>query len=86
MVFFLDMGLEKVQLLTENRLNKIDGLTQKDIHESSESHLRKASAVADALVEEYGWVRITCVADGKILPPEEIAEAVYKEFLAGNMR
>ena len=76
-VFFLNIPPEINQELIKNRNNKITGQQEKDIHEKSEKHLRASYRSALALVAEYGWTEINCVAQGKLRSIESIHEEIW---------
>jgi len=49
----------------------------KDIHESSMPHLQATYEAYSRLAQGPGWVRIDCAPGGEVLPPEQIAQAVW---------
>ncbi|MBQ9267113.1 MAG: thymidylate kinase [Clostridia bacterium] len=80
-VFFLDMPLEKAKELMANRPNKITHEKKKDIHESSEEHLKAAYNAGVYVAEKYHWYHVLCCAeDGSVRPIDEIHEEIYSEI------
>jgi len=79
MVIFLDLPTEFSNKLNENRANKIDGSSTKDIHESNKLHLEKAYCNAKYVADKYNWVTIKCDSEGKVRSKENIAEEIYQE-------
>ncbi len=76
--FFLDMPMEYAVSLMSERMNKIDGSSEKDIHESDMEYLRKSYDSAVFVADKYMWKHIACVENGRIRTPEEIHEEIYK--------
>ena len=70
---FLDIPLEISEQLTESR-------GKRDAHESDPDHLANAYRSYHAMIKEFpdDFAVIHCVENGKILPPEEIHESVWK--------
>lgn len=79
-VFFLDVSPSVSQKLINTRLNKIDNQAEKDIHERNIGHLTDAYNNSQYIVDKYGWTRILCEADGKMLPKEQIHELIYEQL------
>jgi dTMP kinase len=66
--------------LTENREERkyLHGRT-KDIHEKDTNHLIQAEKMYLSLAKRFKhWVKIDCVIDGKLLPPQEIHKKVIE--------
>lgn len=59
-VIFLDMPPKFARELMHERLNKITGEAEKDIHEKSADYLEKAYENAVYVAEKFGWERIRC--------------------------
>lgn len=78
-VIFLDMPPEYARMLMKERMNKITGEAQKDIHERDKNHLETSYNNAVAVADYLKWQKISCVADGKVRKREEIAEEIYKK-------
>jgi dTMP kinase len=79
-VFFFDMPTEYAIKLMENRLNKITGEKEKDIHEKNVDHLKAAYESGCYMVEKYNWDRINCVKNGEIRSIEDIHDEVYSKI------
>lgn len=69
---FLDMPVEWGKKLMQERANKIDGGSQKDIHESNDEYLLKSYDTAVKAAKKYGWKRISCVDEKGIRAVEDI--------------
>lgn len=65
-VFFLDMPPEYARMLMANRMNKITGEAEKDIHEKNTTYLGKAYENAVGVCKHLGWHRICCAKDGAV--------------------
>lgn len=76
-VVFLDMPPEYSRQLMQDRINKYTGEAKKDIHETNLSHLSDTYNAARDIMKEYGWLRIDCVADGRIKTIDEIHNEIY---------
>lgn len=79
-VFFFDMPTEYAIKLMENRLNKITGEKEKDIHEKNPEHLKAAYNAGVYMVEKYKWDRINCIKNGEIRSIEDIHNEVYSKI------
>lgn len=75
---FLDMPPKFGITLIEGRNNKFSGTEKLDIHESDFSYLEKSYENAKYVAEKFGWQTISCVADGKIRPIEDIQKDIVK--------
>lgn len=78
-VIFLDMPPFYARKLMKERLNKITGEAQKDIHERDKNHLETSYNNAVAVAKYLNWERISCVHDENVRKREEIAEEIYKK-------
>lgn len=78
LVIFLDVSNETTKQLTENRLNKINNGSQKDIHECNHNYQKNCYDLSRYLVEKYGWIRIQCIQEGKLLSKYRIHREIYK--------
>lgn len=76
-VIFLDMPPEYGQRLMKERINKITGLNEKDIHEKSADHLRDSYNNACSIADAYGWNRICCVRGGDLRNIADINDEIY---------
>lgn len=80
-VFFLDVPLEFSEKLMENRKNKFNETSPKDIHERNKKHLEDAYYTAKFVAEKYNWVKIKCTNGKNLKSIEEIHEIIYKEMI-----
>lgn len=79
-VFFLDIPPTINQKLMKDRVNKMTGGVEKDIHEKSPKHLEHAYSNAIELIDEYGWTAIKCVDNkGNLRSIASIHEEIYRE-------
>lgn len=78
MVIFLDMPIESIKKLIQNRKNKITGERVKDIHEKDMNYLLKSYNNACNIAKNQSWKRISCVKNGSIKGIDEIAEEIYE--------
>lgn len=74
---FLDMPVEWGKKLMNDRANKIDGSTSKDIHESNSDYLNDSYNTAVCAAEKYGWKRISCVNEKGIRAVEDINAEIF---------
>lgn len=70
-VLFLDMPIEQVHILLQNRQGKTE-----DIHERDMEYLQHCYSTASFLADKLGWKRIECVKNGKIRTIEDISEDI----------
>lgn len=77
-VIFLDMPPAYSLRLMKDRLNKITGDSEKDIHEKDKTYLERVYKTSKLLAEKLGWKRINCVYKGEIRTREAIHDDVYK--------
>lgn len=73
-VFYLDVKVEIALQLIESQGKK------KDIHESDAEYLRASQTEARWLAKKLGWVKINCIKNGKILPPQEIRKKIWSSL------
>lgn len=76
-VIFLDMPPEISQKLMKNRLNKITGESEKDIHERNSEYLTKSYVNSLDICKKYSWKKISCVDNEKLKTIEEINNEIY---------
>ncbi len=69
---FLDMPVEWGKKLMQERANKIDGGSEKDIHERNDEYLIKSYNTAVNAAKKYGWKRVSCVDEKGIRAVEDI--------------
>lgn len=80
-VMFLDVPLDFSKKLMENRANKINGSTKKDIHESDLEYLANCSNNSDYVANKFNWTRINCIADDSLRSIEDIHKDIYEEVI-----
>lgn len=81
-VFFLDMPFEISYALLQER-DKAQGKksgTKKDIHEDDPDYLKKTYENARFVCENFGWTKIDCVSEGKLLGIEDIQKKIINEL------
>ena len=78
-VIFLDMPPEFARMLMKERMNKITGEAEKDIHERDKNHLETSYNNAMSVAEYLNWQIISCVDGENVRKREEIAEEIYKK-------
>ena len=76
LTLFLDMPVKYAKILMENRLNKIDNTSVKDIHESDDAYLQKSYDNAVYVAKKLSWKRISCVENERIKSVEEISNEI----------
>ena len=78
LVIFLNVPSQLGQKLVKKK-NKRAYLQGKknDIHEKSKSHLTDAEHEAPRLIKKFGWKKIDCLKDKKLLSKEKIAQKVW---------
>lgn len=74
---FLDMPPKYGIELMSDRLNKSNGESKKDIHESDTEYLVQSYENAIYVSKRFGWTHISCVSDGKIRSVEDINDEIY---------
>ncbi|HZK34078.1 MAG TPA: thymidylate kinase [Bacillota bacterium] len=79
-VVFLDMPPAYSLQLMKDRLNKITGDSEKDIHERDKAYLERVYKTSVLLAEKFGWLRIDCVDGGEIRTRDAIHNDVYKNI------
>jgi dTMP kinase len=81
-VFLLDVPVEVTTELTKDRLSKMDGSAQKDIHEANVAYLKKSYDTAIDLAELYKWNRISCINEEKEMRSvEDIHTEIYQSVI-----
>lgn len=78
-VIFLDVDPKVSQELMRNRLNKITGEEEKDIHESDEEYLLKSYNNSLKIAEKYGWDKVKCTEGMSLRTIEDIHEEIYNK-------
>lgn len=78
-VIFLDVDPMVSQELMKNRLNKITGEEQKDIHESNKEYLVKSYNNSLKIAEKYSWNKVICTEERSLRTIDDIHEEIYKK-------
>lgn len=76
-IMFLDMPPEFSQRLMKERKNKINGCSEKDIHEKDIDYLKMSYKNSCFIAEKYNWSRIKCTDNGEIKSIEAIHNEIY---------
>lgn len=77
-VFLLDVPVDVTTELTKDRLSKMDGSNQKDIHEADIKYLEHCYETALWVADYYKWNRISCInEERKMRSIEDIHEEIY---------
>ncbi|MBE7022358.1 MAG: thymidylate kinase [Ruminococcaceae bacterium] len=79
LVLFLDMPPQHARQLMKDRLNKITGGSQKDIHESDPSYLERAYENAMTIAKTCDWQIVHCAEGEAVRSIDEIAEELYRQ-------
>lgn len=79
-VIYLNVPYDYSEKLMINRLNKIDGKNNKDIHESNLTYLKKCNESSLNIAIEKKWIIIECVKDGKMREIEDINEEILAKL------
>lgn len=74
---FLNMPPEFAAQLIKARNNKINGSTEKDIHESDSAYMLNAYNSAVELAKQKNWFTVLCAENGRIKTPEEISDEIF---------
>lgn len=76
-VIFLDVPPAVSQQWMQDRISKMDGSEEKDIHERDTEHLVKAYQTALELCGLEHWLRVPAVEDGRLMGVEQIHQRVW---------
>jgi dTMP kinase len=79
-VFLLDIDPDISYKLIAGRDNKFSHQKEKDIHERNGGYLKRCYAEALALAEKYGWIRVDCVSNGRLLDVRAIHARLYESI------
>jgi len=79
-IFFLNMPIDCVEKLIQNRKNKFDANSKKDIHESDERHLIESREAAVEVARDYNWIEIKCALNGNIRTREDISKEIFSHL------
>lgn len=77
-VIFLDVDPMVSQQLMKNRLNKITGEEEKDIHESNEEYLVNSYNNSLKIADKYSWNKVKCTEGTTLRTIDNIHEEIYK--------
>lgn len=77
-VIFLDVPPAVSRQWMQDRVSKMDGSDQKDIHERDTEHLDKAYQTALELCGLEHWLRIPAVEAGKLMDVEQIHQRIWE--------
>lgn len=80
LTFFMNMPIEWVIKLIENRPDEITGNAKKDIHERNTKHLENSLTSGLYAAKRLGWYVIDCVKDGELRTIEDINNEIYNEI------
>lgn len=78
MTLFLDVPPETSKKLIEHRQRKDSDATGKDILESEKTFLNDSYRAAQKVVKDWGWMRVPCTKNGKLLPTNIISDKVWE--------
>ncbi|MBE7039412.1 MAG: thymidylate kinase [Ruminococcaceae bacterium] len=78
-VIFLDMPPAFARELMRERMNKITGDAQKDIHERDTDYLETSYNNAVSIARLLKWNKVSCIKDEKVRTREEIAHEIYEK-------
>lgn len=80
LTFFMNVPIETVLKLIENRPDEITGNSKKDIHERDITHLENSLKSGLYAAKKLGWYVVDCIKDGVLRSIEEINEEIYLEI------
>lgn len=80
-IIFLDLKPEISEKLRENRMNKITGESEKDIHENNIEYMNMCYENSIEIANKYNWNIVKCYEDNKMKSIEEIRNDIYKIVL-----
>ncbi len=78
LTIFLDMPVDVALSLMDKRYH--GDASKKDIHEADRDYLLACHEAAVYAAEHFGWVRINCVEEGKLLSPHVIHEKIMERI------
>lgn len=78
-VIFLDVDPMVSQQLMKNRLNKITGEEEKDIHESNAEYLVNSYNNSLKIADKYRWNKVKCTEGASLRTIDDIHEEIYKK-------
>lgn len=80
LVIYLDTDIEASRRQMSHRQSETN--TKADIHEKDLAHLRSSLEAGRFAAEHFGWLKISCVRDGKMREIDDIHEEIYKSVSA----
>lgn len=78
--FFMNMPIEMVLKLIENRPDEITGNEKKDIHERNTKHLENSLKAGLYAAKKLNWYIVDCVKDGVLRGIDDINNEIYNEI------
>lgn len=79
--FFMNMPIDVVTKLIENRPDEITGNQKKDIHERNVSHLENSLTSGLYTAKKLDWYVVDCVKDGVLRSIEDINDEIFNEIM-----
>lgn len=83
LVIFFDVPVDTAGKLIDKKgaRDYLQG-KERDMHEANLDHLRAARQAYMELAKTYlNWVKVECVKDGEMLPPDVIADRAWREVM-----
>jgi len=77
-VIFLNMPPDFCSKLNDKRLNKINGSSKKDIHESNSCYLENTYKVALDAAKKYKWAVVDCIENNSIKSIRQINNEILR--------
>jgi dTMP kinase len=77
-VIFLNIPPDLCSRLNSNRPNKIDGSSEKDIHERNKGFLEKTYEAALYAAKKYKWIILECTENDAVKPIKEINREILR--------
>lgn len=79
--FFMNMPIETVNKLIENRPDEITGDSKKDIHERNTNHLKNSLTSGLYTAKKLNWHIVDCVKDNELRSIEDINNEIFNEIM-----
>lgn len=79
--FFMNMPINVVTKLIENRPDEITGNSQKDIHERNSKHLENSLTSGLYVAKKLNWHIVNCMDNDKLRSIEDINDEIYNEII-----
>ena len=77
----MNMPINVVTKLIENRPDEITGNSQKDIHERNSKHLENSLTSGLYVAEKLNWHIVNCMNNDKLRSIEDINDEIYNEII-----